>query len=96
MLAEEFERIARAAPETVWLEFVNGRIEVKPARDGNHSEVVMWLVKRCLEQRPELRLYCGRGLKTERHRTGRALPDGALAPHRPRATASGPTRMASS
>lgn len=80
MLVEEFEQIASAAPETVRLEFINGKIEVKAVPDGNHGEVFMWLLKRCMQQRPELSLYPEQGLKIETYRKGRARPDGALAP----------------
>ncbi|MET8011406.1 Uma2 family endonuclease [Streptomyces sp. NPDC005271] len=82
MLVAEFEDLARAAPETVWLEFVNGRLEVKPGADGARSEIVAWLVRSCLQQRPDLSLYTYRGLKVEAHREGRARPDGVLAPRR--------------
>ena len=82
MLVDEFEELARAAPETVWLEFINGRLEVKPAQDGNRAEIVVWLVRHFLEQRPELSLYPYRGLKTEKCREGRVRADGVLAPRR--------------
>ncbi len=77
---EEFEELARAAPETVWLEFIDGELEVKPALDGDQGTIVMWLLEQCMQQRAELRLYPQQGLQTERHRSGRARPDGSLAP----------------
>ncbi|MEU5050638.1 Uma2 family endonuclease [Streptomyces sp. NPDC021096] len=80
MLVEEFEEIALKAPETVWLEFINGRLEVKPPHDGNHGETLMHLTMCCREQRPGLWLYPLRGLKTEAGRQGRVRPDGVLAP----------------
>ncbi|MCA6093525.1 Uma2 family endonuclease [Streptomyces sp. SCA3-4] len=80
MLVEEFEQLARAAPETVRLEFVNGKIEVKPVPDGTHGAIFMWLLKVCMQQRPELSLFPEQGLKVEAYRKGRARPDGALAP----------------
>ncbi|MGW8378549.1 Uma2 family endonuclease [Streptomyces sp. ODS28] len=80
MLIEDFEELARAAPETVSLEFTKGKLEVKPGRDGSHVTIVMWLLELCLRHRADLRLYPGQGLKTERCRNGRARPDGALAP----------------
>ncbi|MES4905994.1 MULTISPECIES: Uma2 family endonuclease [unclassified Streptomyces] len=81
MLVEEFEEIASAAPETVTLEFINGRIEEKCVPDGDHDEIVKWLQKRCMQHRPDLWLYAGeRGLKVETYRKGRARPDGVLAP----------------
>ncbi|MEU2054042.1 Uma2 family endonuclease [Streptomyces bungoensis] len=80
MTAEEFEELERHAPETVWLEFVNGKIVVKPMPDGNHSEIYMWLLERCMHLRPDLRLHPERGLKTEAYRRGRARADGVLVP----------------
>lgn len=82
MSPDEFEQIARTAPEAVRLEFLNGRIGVKPVPDGNHDEIVMWLLEQCMEHRPDLRLYPERGLKVEGYRKGRARPDGTLAPRR--------------
>jgi Uma2 family endonuclease len=81
MLVEEFEQIAATAPETVTLEFINGRIQEKYGADGDHREIVKWLHKRCMQYRPDLWLYgsdCG--LKVEAYRKGRALPDAVLAP----------------
>ncbi|RKN70912.1 Uma2 family endonuclease [Streptomyces klenkii] len=82
MLVEDFERIASSAPETVTLELINGKLEVKPVPDGDHGEIYMWLLEQCMQQRPDLRLYPDRGLKTEGYRQGRSRPDGALAPRR--------------
>jgi Uma2 family endonuclease len=80
MLVEEFEELARAASETVRLEFINGKLEVKPVPDGDHNEIVMWLQEQCMQHRPDLRLYGERGLKAESYRKGRVRPDGSLAP----------------
>jgi Uma2 family endonuclease len=80
MLVTEFEELARTAPETVTLEFIDGRLEVKPVPDGDHDEIIMWVQRQCMRHRPELGLYRERGLKTEAYRKGRARPDGALAP----------------
>ncbi|WP_331281423.1 Uma2 family endonuclease [Streptacidiphilus albus] len=55
-------------------------MEVKPVPDGDHGEIVMWVLERCLVQRPELRLYPEQGLVTEAFGQGRPRPDGALAP----------------
>ncbi|MEO3852245.1 Uma2 family endonuclease [Streptomyces sp. B8F3] len=80
MLVEEFEEIASAAPETVTLEFLDGRIEEKRVPDGDHDEIIRWLQERCMQHRPDLWLYpAGRGLKVETYRQGRARPDGVLA-----------------
>ncbi|ORT58826.1 Uma2 family endonuclease [Streptomyces sp. CB03238] len=80
MPVEDFEELARRAPETVTLEFINGRLKVKPGRDGDHGTIIMWLLRQCMQQRPELALYPGQGLLVERSRQGRAKPDGALTP----------------
>ncbi|MEU9242814.1 Uma2 family endonuclease [Streptomyces sp. NPDC048385] len=75
-----FEPVASAAPETVTLEFAGGRIEVGTAADGDHDTVVTWLARRCMQARPDLDLYQGRGLRVEAYREGRAKPDAVLAP----------------
>ncbi|MEU1160121.1 Uma2 family endonuclease [Streptomyces sp. NPDC005921] len=80
MSVEEFEELERHAPETVWLEFINGKVQVKPLLDGNHSEIYMWLLEQCMRLRPDLRLHPERGLKTEAYRKGRARADGVLVP----------------
>ncbi|MFE0174126.1 Uma2 family endonuclease [Streptomyces sp. NPDC059002] len=80
MSVEDFEEIERHAPETVRLEFINGRLEVKAMPDGNHGEIFMWLMRQCMQQRPDLNLMPERGLKVEKYRKGRARTDGALAP----------------
>ncbi|MDQ0992085.1 Uma2 family endonuclease [Streptomyces sp. V3I7] len=80
MSVEDFEELERHAPETVWLEFINGKVVVKPMPDGNHSEIVAWLQKYCMQHRPDVWLHAERGLKTERYRKGRARADGVLVP----------------
>ncbi|MFQ6148497.1 Uma2 family endonuclease [Streptomyces seoulensis] len=84
MSVEEFERIAAfAAKETddaVRFEFIDGRIGVKQVPDGDHNTIVMWLLRRCMQARPDLDLYQGQGLKVEKYRKGRARPDGVLVP----------------
>ncbi|MFD7501735.1 Uma2 family endonuclease [Streptomyces sp. NPDC059850] len=80
MSIEEFEQLARTAPETVTLEFINGKLEVKPVPDGTHGAIVVWLLKQCMQHRPELVLHPEQGLKIEAYRSGRARADGALAP----------------
>ena len=80
ILVEEFEEIASAAPETVTLEFINGRIEEKCVADGDHETIIMWLLRQCMQTRPELDLHTSQGLKIEEYREGRARPDGSLAP----------------
>lgn len=81
--AEEFEHIARSteeATETVRLEFIDGRIGVRKVPDGKHSELIMWLIRQCMQARPELNLVPTQGLVVEAYRKGRAIPDGVLAP----------------
>ncbi|MFE3579906.1 Uma2 family endonuclease [Streptomyces vinaceus] len=80
MTLDEFETLEHGAPETVTLEFIGGRLAVKPARDGDHGTIVMSVLRQCMEQRPELGLYTGRGLVVEPDRAGRVRADGALAP----------------
>ncbi|MFG3507869.1 Uma2 family endonuclease [Streptomyces sp. NPDC047821] len=80
MPVEDFEELARTAPETVTLEFINGKLAVKPVPDGDHGEIVMWLIRQCMQQRPELDLHPEQGLLVEGYRKGRARPDGALVP----------------
>ncbi|MFF4502945.1 Uma2 family endonuclease [Streptomyces sp. NPDC001401] len=77
---EDFEELERRAPETVRLEYINGKLELKAMSDGNHSCIFMWLLRQCMQQRPDLSLYTGSGVKTEANRKGRARTDGVLAP----------------
>ncbi|MET9549588.1 Uma2 family endonuclease [Streptomyces sp. NPDC006627] len=77
---EDFEELARVAPETVTLELINGKLEVKPVPDQLHGAIVMWLLRQCMQQRPELALYPEQGLRVPTYRNGRARADGALAP----------------
>lgn len=80
MSVEEFEQPERHAPETVRLEFIKGKVQVKPAPDGNHSEIVAWLQRVCMQHLPDLWLHAERGLKTESCGKGRARADGVLVP----------------
>ncbi|MCZ4512245.1 MULTISPECIES: Uma2 family endonuclease [unclassified Streptomyces] len=80
MSVEEFEELERHAPESVWLEFINGKVVVKPMADGNHREIIAWLQRLCMQHRPDLWLHAESGLKTERYRKGRARADGVLVP----------------
>jgi Uma2 family endonuclease len=77
---EDFEELERRAPETVRLEYINGKLEVKAMPDGNHTSIFMWLLRQCMQQRPELDLAPERGVKAEAYRKGRARTDGFLAP----------------
>ncbi|MGK9459764.1 Uma2 family endonuclease [Streptomyces sp. G6] len=80
MSVDEFETIASAAPETVTLEFIDGRIEVKPVTDGDHNSIVSWLAKRCMQARPDLDLYGTQGLRIDAYGQSRARPDAVLVP----------------
>jgi Uma2 family endonuclease len=80
MQVEEFEEIASKAPETVMLEFIDGRLGVKSMPDGDHDTITMWLLRQCIQARPDLDLHPGRGLRVGPYRKGRARADGALAP----------------
>ncbi|MEV3853998.1 Uma2 family endonuclease [Streptomyces sp. NPDC050095] len=83
MSVEEFEKIAAfSAKETeaVRLEFINGRIGIKGVTDGKHSSLIMWLIRQCMQARPDLDLNPTQGLKVEEYRKGRAEPDGVLTP----------------
>ncbi|WP_416976350.1 Uma2 family endonuclease [Streptomyces sp. T028] len=75
----DFEELEQRAPETVRLEYISGKLEVKALQDGNHSSIYMWLLRRCMQQRPELGLYPPSGLRTETSRKGRSRTDGVLA-----------------
>ncbi|MDF3300756.1 Uma2 family endonuclease [Streptomyces tropicalis] len=84
MSVDEFERIAdftaRETDDTVRFEFIDGRIRVGKAADGDHDTIVVWLSKRCMQARPDLDVYQGRGLRVEKYRGGRARPDAVVVP----------------
>lgn len=77
---EDFEELERRAPETVRLEYINGKLEVKAMPDGNHRCILMWLLRQCMQNRPDLDLVPESGVKAEAYRKGRARTDGTLAP----------------
>ncbi|MFI8533837.1 Uma2 family endonuclease [Streptomyces aquilus] len=76
---DEFEELAAAAPETVRLEYINGKVVVKAMPDGNHREIFVWLQEQCMQYRPDLRVYGESGVMSEAYRKGRARTDGAVA-----------------
>ena len=76
---DEFEELEASAPETVRLEYINGKVEVKAVPDGNHREILIWLQEQCMQHRPDLRVYPESGVKAEAYRKGRARTDGAVA-----------------
>lgn len=80
MSVEDFEELASRAPEFVRLEFTHGKVQVKAVPDGNHGAIFMWLLKQCMQHRPDLELWPEQGLRVEAYRKGRARPDGSLVP----------------
>ncbi|MEU4583334.1 Uma2 family endonuclease [Kitasatospora aureofaciens] len=81
MLPEEFEQFARhlaTTAEGVRPEFINGKLGVKPVPDGDHGRIIQWLLRICIQARPELYLH-DQGLKVQGCRGGFARPDGTLA-----------------
>ncbi|MEV7774636.1 Uma2 family endonuclease [Kitasatospora sp. NPDC086791] len=82
MLPEEFEDLAHLLARTadgIRPEFINGKLGVKPVPDGDHGLIIEWLMRICIQSRPELWLY-DQGLKIQTYRGGHARPDGTLAP----------------
>ncbi|MBM9435104.1 Uma2 family endonuclease [Streptomyces bryophytorum] len=83
MEPEAFEHLASlAARETegLRLELIGGKLGAKAVPDVIHTAMTMWLVRQCIQQRPEWELSVGQGLKIETYLNGRAIPDGVLAP----------------
>ncbi|MFI8459002.1 Uma2 family endonuclease [Kitasatospora sp. NPDC085464] len=81
MLPEEFEELSRHLARTaegIRPEFINGKLGVKPVPDGDHGRIVQWLLRICIQARPELYLH-DQGLKVQGYRGGFARPDGTLA-----------------
>ncbi|MFF7989546.1 Uma2 family endonuclease [Kitasatospora xanthocidica] len=81
MLPEEFEEFARrlaSTAEGIRPEFINGKPGVKPVPDGGHGRIVQWLLRVCIQARPELFLH-DQGLRIQGYRGGFARPDGTLA-----------------
>ncbi|MFI9827998.1 Uma2 family endonuclease [Streptomyces sp. NPDC051913] len=64
------------------MEFIGGRLTVKPGPDGNRSEILAWLQRRWAGQSSGPWLYPYRGLRTEADGGGRVPADGVLAPAR--------------
>ncbi|GAA1143748.1 hypothetical protein F4556_005787 [Kitasatospora gansuensis] len=78
MRVEEFERFAAVASER--LEFIAGEARTKPPGDGDHGAIIMWLLRQCMQHRPEHDLHIEQGIRVEQYRTGCARSDGVLAP----------------
>ncbi|WP_108956573.1 Uma2 family endonuclease [Streptomyces fragilis] len=80
---EEFEELARMADrvnEALRLEFLEGRVLEKPMPDGDHSTIIEWLSRLCMQARTDWWLYSDQGLRVDGYRQGNARPDGSLAP----------------
>lgn len=79
-LFEHLAREAERAEEGLRFEFLGGKLGVQPVADSTHSAMIMWLVRQCMQQRPQWDLHTELGLKVEACREGRARPDGVLLP----------------
>ncbi|WP_280409292.1 Uma2 family endonuclease [Nocardia brasiliensis] len=82
MSTEAFEELARVAyrvADGLRLEFVGGKLSAKPVPDGTRGCIVAWLIRSCVEVRPELWLSTTAGLVVGSDRAGRVRPDGVLA-----------------
>jgi Uma2 family endonuclease len=77
---DEFEAMDAAAPESLHVELINGRLLVTPAPDGDHSEASRVVARQVIRACPSLWLYEERGLAVPSYRAGRARADGAVAP----------------
>jgi Uma2 family endonuclease len=83
MVTEHFEEAARILArleEGARLELIDGKVRSKPMPGGDHGRIIQWLTRVCMQHRPELWLDAGQGLKVQTYRSGRARPDGTLAP----------------
>ncbi|WP_069166167.1 Uma2 family endonuclease [Nocardia altamirensis] len=76
----EFEVLERASSEEVSVELINGRIYVVPAPDGDHDVFAVYVGDQIRDHRSDLRLFQERGLAIPAYRSGRARPDGVVAP----------------
>lgn len=77
---EEAARILARLEEGARLEFIDGKVRSKAMPDGDRGRIIEWLTRLCIQSRPELWLYPDQGLKVQEYRSGRARPDGGLAP----------------
>ena len=80
MTVEEFEELEAGAPETVSLEFLFGKVGVKAVPDGDHGTIIVWLIRQCMQSRPDLDVYTEQGVKVEQYRQGRARADAVVVP----------------
>ncbi|MEU8997204.1 Uma2 family endonuclease [Streptomyces caniferus] len=77
---EEAARILARLEEGARLELIDGKVKSKPMPDGDHGRIIQWLLRICMQHRPELFLDPSQGLKAEAHRKGRLRPDASLVP----------------
>ncbi|GAA4991709.1 Uma2 family endonuclease [Yinghuangia aomiensis] len=80
MPVETFEQMAELAAEWAHLEFIGGKLGEKALPDGEHEEIVRWLMQFFALEGRDRWLYPERGLVVETYRNGRARPHGTLAP----------------
>lgn len=57
---------------------MRGRVEVKPPSDGNHSEILVSLLRQFVSEDRAWNLFPYAGLRTETSLAGRYLPDAML------------------
>ncbi|MFD4699980.1 Uma2 family endonuclease [Streptomyces niveus] len=77
---DELTRILARTDERVRMELIDGKLRSKVVPDGDHGRIIEWLLRVCMQSRPELFLYPDQGLKVQAYRSGRARPDASLAP----------------
>ncbi|MFI6082561.1 Uma2 family endonuclease [Streptomyces sp. NPDC051217] len=77
---DELTLIVARTDERVRMELIDGKLRSKVVPDGDHGRIIEWLLRICMQSRPELFLYPDQGLKVQAYRSGRARPDGSLAP----------------
>ncbi|MEN8649639.1 Uma2 family endonuclease [Streptomyces sp. 21So2-11] len=74
---DEFEDLARhaiRANEALRLEFVNGKMGIKAAPDGDHGRIIAWLMQICIQSQPGMWLFPEQGLRVETYHKGNARP----------------------
>jgi Uma2 family endonuclease len=82
LLVSQFETIAQIVEreaEGVHVEFIRGRMEVKPPPDGTHNGILNWLLLFFVPFMPKFFLHREQGLVVGTSRQGRARPDGVVA-----------------
>lgn len=77
---EEAARILARLEEGARLELIDGKVKSKAMPDGDHGRIIQWLLRICMQHRPELFLDPSQGLKAEAYRKGRLRPDASLVP----------------